>query len=458
MLSGMLCIQNHRSLVITIQGGIKMTSTSLVLICFIAIAIAIVINFKLNINMGLTALVFAYIIGNWFMGIKIKDLVALWPSGTAFLLISITWFFGFAVENGTMEALANKAMYKFGKKIVFLPILVFFAAALVGICGANSMQILAPISMPIAITAGIDPLILAAAMSFGAKIGSALPFSTGGSVVRQQATTYWPELDDITFSWKVFANYAIGFMIIFVIMFFVLKAHKLKNDNIKMMQEPAPLTQKQKITAILILAVLCLLLFPAIINLIAPNKVTGWMTKNLDNKFLSLIGAFLCSVLNLADSKKVVRNRIPWNPILMVTGVSTLMAVAQQAGAVEVISNFVGNNVPAFLCGAVIIIIGGFLSFFCGGLWVVTPMMCALAPGLIAIHPSLQPVMLVSCSLIGAMSTTLSPFSESGAVFVSYISDDALRQKMVLRQMPAALLVCLGMAILSVVGLFSLIV
>lgn len=429
-----------------------MNSTVLVMICFCAIAAAIVINFKLNVNMGLTGLVFAYIIGNWVMGMKVKEIVALWPASTALLLISITWFFGFAVENGTMEALANKAIYRFGSRLKLLPWLVFVAAVFIGTCGANSMQILAPITVPIASSVGIDVLILAAAMSFGAKIGSALPFSTGGSVIKEQVTTHFAYSDEqvMSFAWKVFINYSVAFIIIFVIMFYILKVHKIKGISANSMEKPAPLTREQKISVTLILIVLGFLLIPALVQLVAPNPVTGWMTKNLDNKFLSLIGAFISSILKLADNRKVIRNRIAWNPILMVTGVTTLMSVAQEAGAVDVISSFMGNYIPGFLVYPVIIIIAGLLGFFCGGLWVVTPMMCALAPGLIAVHPSLTPVALFSAALTGAMSTGLSPFSEGGAVFVSYIDNEELRNKMVLRQMPAALLTCAGAAVLSI--------
>ena len=45
-----------------------MSSGALVVLCLIGVVLAIVLNYKWNLNMGVSALVFALIIGNLFMG------------------------------------------------------------------------------------------------------------------------------------------------------------------------------------------------------------------------------------------------------------------------------------------------------------------------------------------------------------------------------------------------------
>ena len=82
-------------------------SSTAIIICLIGIALAIVLNYKFGVNMGVTGLAVAWIAGCIVMGLKVKDVVALWPNSVVFQLMSITLFFGFAVVNGTMQAIAN---------------------------------------------------------------------------------------------------------------------------------------------------------------------------------------------------------------------------------------------------------------------------------------------------------------------------------------------------------------
>ena len=71
------------------KENVVMSSTAII-ICLIGIALAIVLNYKFGVNMGVTGLAVAWIAGCIVMGLKVKDVVALWPNSVVFQLMSIT--------------------------------------------------------------------------------------------------------------------------------------------------------------------------------------------------------------------------------------------------------------------------------------------------------------------------------------------------------------------------------
>lgn len=110
-------------------------SSTAIIICLIGIALAIVLNYKFGVNMGVTGLAVAWIAGCIVMGLKVKDVVALWPNSVVFQLMSITLFFGFAVVNGTMQAIANHLLYKVRNQTWMIAFAIFFIGFILGALG-----------------------------------------------------------------------------------------------------------------------------------------------------------------------------------------------------------------------------------------------------------------------------------------------------------------------------------
>ena len=86
-------------------------SASTVLVLFIVgIAVSIALGNKLKVNIGLIAMLYSFIMGVFFMGLKASDLTAMWPTKVFFTIMSITLFFGFATENGALGQFALKVI------------------------------------------------------------------------------------------------------------------------------------------------------------------------------------------------------------------------------------------------------------------------------------------------------------------------------------------------------------
>ena len=62
------------------------------LMIVLAIVVSIIIGYRTKINTGIVAILFAYVIGCFFLGLKSKEVIAMWPVSTMFSIMSITLF------------------------------------------------------------------------------------------------------------------------------------------------------------------------------------------------------------------------------------------------------------------------------------------------------------------------------------------------------------------------------
>ena len=76
-----------------------------------AIALSVAIGYKTKFNTGFFAIVFAYLIGCFAMGMKPKSLIACWPTNTMFVILAVSVFYNFAAVNGTLEKLSSALLY-----------------------------------------------------------------------------------------------------------------------------------------------------------------------------------------------------------------------------------------------------------------------------------------------------------------------------------------------------------
>ena len=86
-------------------------NTTIILLAFIAVVISVAWGTKFKTNVGVVALVFAFLLGTFGMGMSPAEIYAFWPARTTVQLIVVTAFFGFAVESGTIQYIAKVVLY-----------------------------------------------------------------------------------------------------------------------------------------------------------------------------------------------------------------------------------------------------------------------------------------------------------------------------------------------------------
>ncbi len=331
-----------------------------------SIAVAVILGYKTKINTGFFCIAFAYLIGCFGMGLKTKELIGFWPVSTMFVILSVSLFYNFAAVNGTLEKMSASLLYMCRKFPGMLPFALFFVAVVLSVMGAayfTVLAFLAPITILICEEAKMDKLTGAVAINCGALAGGNFPTASLGVVFRglidtaYEAEPAFEATNSFVDEMKIF-----GFAIVF--------------------------------------------------SLILIAKIAG----KVDVGLVAFCFTIIALLFDLAPQKEVIA-RVPWNTILMIAGAGMLIAVAVQAGTIDALSAWIGSNVPTALIPLAFSFVGAFMSFFSSTTGVVAPALFPLIPGLAA-ATGLNPAALFACTILGAQSSAISPFSSGGSLIL----------------------------------------
>ena len=150
-------------------------------------------------------------------------------------------------------------------------------------------------------------------------------------------------------------------LIMFAVCYFAFKGYRtnIKDINLK---KPEPFDEKQKITLGIIGVFVAILVVPFVINFLVPGiPFIVKLTKKVDVIFVSTICAVAATLLKIADEKAALA-RVPWRVAIMLCGMSILIGVAAEAGAVDLLSNFVSANASTGLAPVFLAIASALLS------------------------------------------------------------------------------------------------
>ncbi len=433
-----------------------MSTTTIAILCLIALVAAMVLGNKLKANIGIFALVFAYIIGCVLPGKFASTVTTLFPIKIMMYLLTVSYFYGFAISNGTMQAIGARIVYACRNKAWLLPISMFFGAAIIAAAGGGGLManiVMAPIAFQLAKQANFNPLLAYIAVVAGSPLGGTTFWSVGGVTTRAIAES--SGIDGVVAANMVNQQtlfLAIVSISFFAIMYILFKGHKAKATVI---DKPDPMTKNQKITLTLIVITVALVVIPSLINIIAPNPVCRYLANFVfEIQLLSLIMGLICTVLKLGDEKEVIRNQIPWGMILVICGVGTLVAVASKFGVIDMVSAWIGDKMNGSIIAPVMTAVGAALSFVSDGMGVVMPTFYPMMPGIAAATGVSIAPMLVGFTT-GTWVTGASPISSGGALALSCV-DEELRGKMFTKCLFIALGYMVWLMILASIGVLGI--
>lgn len=402
-----------------------------------AIAIAVFLGYKTKINTGLFCIVFAYIIGAFVMGLSPRALIGFWPTNTMFVILAVSLFYNVAAVNGTLEKISRTLLYACRKFPGLLPYALFFVAVILSVMGAayfTVLAFLAPITMLICDEANMDKLTGAVAINCGALAGGNFPTAALGVVFRGLMDTAYESTPDLTpidsFSacLTMFALAIVSSLIVITVMRFGFKGNRNIGKGVRF-ELPEAYTDKQKKTLALILGMMLVVLLFPVLNLILPsNELIGTIAGKIDVGLVAIIFAVIALLMNLAPQKEII-SKVPWNTILMIAGAGMLIAVAVEAGTIDLLSAWIGSNVPALLIPIAFSFVGAIMSFFSSTTGVVCPALFPLIPGLSA-SSGITPAALFACTVLGAQSSAISPFSSGGSLILGSQSDEEERNRL----------------------------
>lgn len=377
-------------------------------LALLAFLLAIGLSMTARVNVGLLAMALAWAVGVYAAHMKVDALIQGFPGSLFITLLGVTLLFAVARSNGTLDLLAHQAARLVRGNAGLLPLVFFVLAMLLSAIGPGavaSVALLAPIAMPTGMRAGVPNLLSAIMIGTGANAGNLSPVSAVGAMVNElMAKVGLPGHE-----WKVWATNFVVHVVVALGAYLLFGGLRLlrAERTVAAHVDIAPPERRHwttvAVTSVWILAVVLLRVHPG---------------------FAGLAAGTLLILLRAADERDVI-GRIPLDIILMVTGVTMLIAVMETTGGTGLVvsSTPTGAN-PAVLHGAIALIVG-LISTYSSTSGVVLPAFLPLVPRLVAEAGGGDALAVALSINVGSALVDVSPLSTLGALCVAAVADQA---------------------------------
>src|SRR6187397_155958 len=159
---------------------------SLAAISLVALVAALLISCFSSVNIGILAIVFAWIVGVYFGGMTVEQVLAGFPGGLFLTLVALTLLFAQAQVNGTLDGVARRAVRLCRGNAGIIPLMFFALTAILSSIGPGniaSTALMAPLAMAVAGRYRISPFLMAIMVTNGASAGSLSPLAPTGVIV-----------------------------------------------------------------------------------------------------------------------------------------------------------------------------------------------------------------------------------------------------------------------------------
>ena len=136
-----------------------------------------------NVPVGIVMLAAAFGVGALLADMTLAAVLEGFPVGTMVILAGVTYFFGIARANGTIDRIIDAVLARIGSNVVVLPFAFFGLTASISAMGAPvGVFVMAPIGMPLARNHGIDPMLMGMAIAAGGATGAFAPTGLYGII------------------------------------------------------------------------------------------------------------------------------------------------------------------------------------------------------------------------------------------------------------------------------------
>jgi di/tricarboxylate transporter len=371
-----------------------------------ALVIAMIVSCFSTLNVGVLALALAWIVGVYLGSMSLNDVLSGFPVQLFLTLAGVTLMFTQAQLNGTLDRVAHAAVRVCRGNAGLIPVMFFVLGSIIASLGPGNVAtaaMLAPMAMAVATRAAIPPFLMAIMVGNGAQSGALSPVAPTGIIV----TGLMDKIGLSGFEMRTYIANLVAHAIIAFGGYFLLGGLKLFKNVYTGGEQDAESTRLNRshwVTLAVIGVVLVFVLF-----------------RNANIGMAAFTGAVVLAGLRVADHESAIR-KMPWIPILMVSGVSVLVALLEKTGGLDLFTEILAKfATPGTLTG-VIAFVTGVISVYSSTSGVVLPAFLPTVPGLIA-RLGGDPFGVASSMNIGAHLVDMSPLSTTGAMCIAGISD-----------------------------------
>jgi di/tricarboxylate transporter len=135
-------------------------------------------------------------------------------------------------------------------------------------------------------------------------------------------------------------------------------------------------------------------------------------------------GAVVLAAIRVADHEQAVR-RMPWTPIVMVSGVTVLIALLEKTGGLDLFTAMLARTATRDTVTAAVAFVTAVISVYSSTSGVVLPAFLPTIPGLVMRLGGGDAVGIATSMNVGAHLVDMSPLSTTGAMCLAGITDPA---------------------------------
>jgi Na+/H+ antiporter NhaD/arsenite permease-like protein len=390
-----------------------------------ALLLTIVVSCFTEINVGVLAIALAWIVGVVLGGMKVDQIIAGFPVSLFLTLTGVALFFTQAQVNGTLDRIAHHAVRLCRGNAGVIPVMFFVVAAALATIGPGNIAtaaLLAPIAMSVASQARIPAFLMAIMVGNGANAGALSPLAPTGII----AANLMERIGMAGVEWTTYRNNLLAHTVVAFGGYLLLggwKLFRLNNEPPVRTQTDPSQTDPSQIGGA-----------DARVCARAPGRApvtferSHWITIALVTLLVIAVvvfkvnvgmGAFACGVLlcalQAADHKESIR-RMPWGVVLMVCGVTVLIALLEKTSGMELFTAMLAKFSTRHTVTAVVAFVTGLVSVYASTSGVVLPAFLPTVPGLVERLGGADAMAIASSINVGGHLVDVSPLSTIGAL------------------------------------------
>jgi Na+/H+ antiporter NhaD/arsenite permease-like protein len=418
---------------------------NLAVISACALALAVIVSCVSRLNVGVLSIALAWIVGVYIGGLSVGTVMNGFPAQLCLTLIGVTLLFALAQTNGTLERITHRAVRLCRGNCGSIPVMFFVLGAALSSMGPGNIAtaaLLAPLAMATAARTGIPLFLMAIMVGNGSNSGALSPFAPTGIIVNGlMARNGLPGFELQTYLYNLAAHALVafgGYALFGGLRLFsgvpaaqiaaraptprgsgsstvrtghaVAERRVIPVATVEEDDEAARAFERRHWITIAVIAGLILSVIFADVNV-------G-------------MGAFLGSVilvLSRSGDDGEAFKRMPWRVIVMVCGVTVLIALVERAKGIDLLVSLFTKVASADTVTPLAAFVTGIVSVYSSTSGVVLPAFLPMVPGLTAQLAGASPLAVATAMNVGGHLVDVSPLSTIGALCVAGAGADESR-------------------------------
>lgn len=364
----------------------------------LALLAAILVSCTSRINVGLVAIALAWAVGA-YARLPADSILGGFPSSLFITLAGVTLLFSLAEANGTIALVAHRLLRLARGRARLIPLLIFLIACAISTVGPGAIAavaLVAPLAMSVGGRGNIPPFLTALMVANGANAGNLSPLSAVGIIANSRMASVGLGGHE----WKVWAANFLAHALVGAAAYALL----VRRIDGRATAVDAPLDRVSR-AHWLTLAI-----------------TAAWIAAVVVARMPIGLAAFTAAVvlvlLRASDEGDAFR-RMPWSPILMVCGVTMLVALVEKTGGMELFTALIAKWTTPATVNGVIAFVTGIISSYSSTSGVVLPTFLPTAPRLVEQVGGGDPLAVALSINVGASLVDVSPLSTLGALCVA---------------------------------------